>query len=366
MPYNVSQEAHPHLLLAEAGSLSLEFTRLSQLTGDSKYYDAVQRVTDALQAQQNETKVPGLWPVILNGSTKNFKNDRTFTLGGMADSTYEYLSKEYLMLGGLVPQYQDIYEKVIETAKQHLFFRPFTPANYEILLSGTVKRETDEKLYLIPQMQHLTCFVGGMVAIGSKVFSRPDDLPIAHRLVEGCIWAYNSSQNGVMPEIFSAMPCPSWEDCYWDDQEWYDQVNKVHKPKDEAPMDLTERAKIIINHYHYPAGVTDIKDKRYLLRPEAIESLFVMYRVTGEKRYQDIAWKMFVDIDRICRTKIGYSAVKDVTSEKPEMMDSTESFWFAETLKYLYLIFSEPELVSLDEWVLNTEAHPLRRPLPQA
>ena len=38
-----------------------------------------------------------------------------------------------------------------------------------------------------------------------------------------------------------------------------------------------------------------------------------------------------------------------------------ESFWMAETLKYFYLIFSEPSVVSLDEYVLNTEAHPLRR-----
>jgi len=39
-----------------------------------------------------------------------------------------------------------------------------------------------------------------------------------------------------------------------------------------------------------------------------------------------------------------------------------ESFWMAETLKYFYLIFSEPELVSLDDFVFNTEAHPLRTP----
>jgi len=41
--------------------------------------------------------------------------------------------------------------------------------------------------------------------------------------------------------------------------------------------------------------------------------------------------------------------------------DEQESFWLAETLKYLYLIFDDPERLSLDEWVFNTEAHPLRR-----
>lgn len=36
----------------------------------------------------------------------------------------------------------------------------------------------------------------------------------------------------------------------------------------------------------------------------------------------------------------------------------------AETLKYFYLIFSDPDLISLDDYVLNTEAHPLKIPKP--
>lgn len=40
-----------------------------------------------------------------------------------------------------------------------------------------------------------------------------------------------------------------------------------------------------------------------------------------------------------------------------------QSFWFAETLKYYYLIFSPPDLIDLDEYVLNTEAHPFTRPV---
>ncbi len=41
-----------------------------------------------------------------------------------------------------------------------------------------------------------------------------------------------------------------------------------------------------------------------------------------------------------------------------------KSFWLSETLKYFYLIFSPPDLISLDEYVFNTEAHPLKRPVP--
>jgi Glycosyl hydrolase family 47 len=130
-------------------------------------------------------------------------------------------------------------------------------------------------------------------------------------------------------------------------------------------------------------------------RPEAIESVFILYRVTGERAYQDIAWDMFQSIENATKTDIANSAIRDVTEVVPAQTDRMESFWLAETLKYFYLIFSEPELISLDEYVLyvlpcceptsllfavapkskialltpsfylcrNTEAHPLKRPL---
>jgi mannosyl-oligosaccharide alpha-1,2-mannosidase len=86
-------EALERSLVAEIGSLSLEFTRLSQLSGDSKYFDAVQRIMDLFDQQQNQTKLPGMWPVLVNAKTGDFSRDTFFTVGGMADSLYEYLPK---------------------------------------------------------------------------------------------------------------------------------------------------------------------------------------------------------------------------------------------------------------------------------
>lgn len=87
-------------------------------------------------------------------------------------------------------------------------------------------------------------------------------------------------------------------------------------------------------------------------RPEALESVFIMYRITGDKSLQDTAWRMFQNIDKATRTKFGHSTIKDVRSGKPTFENKMESFWLAETLKYLYLIFSEPDHISLDEYVL--------------
>lgn len=98
--------------------------------------------------------------------------------------------------------------------------------------------------------------------------------------------------------------------------------------------------------------------------PEAIESVFIMYRMTGDESWREKGWEMWQAIERETRTTHGHSAIKDVTRANWEnnQQDEMESFWLAETLKYFYLLFSEESLVSLDEWVLNTEAHPFRRP----
>lgn len=71
---------------------------------------------------------------------------------------------------------------------------------------------------------------------------------------------------------------------------------------------------------------------------------------------------MFQAIIQHTSTLYGNSAIDDVTAVSPQLNDEMESFWLAETLKYFYLLFSEEDVVSLDEWVLNTEAHPFRRP----
>lgn len=90
----------------------------------------------------------------------------------------------------------------------------------------------------------------------------------------------------------------------------------------------------------------------YTVRPEAIESVFIMYRITGDKKLQDDAWRMFRSIDKMTRAQYGHAAIDDVRDPQARQMDYMESFWLAETLKYFYLIFSEPDVVSLDEYVL--------------
>jgi mannosyl-oligosaccharide alpha-1,2-mannosidase len=79
-----------------------------------------------------------------------------------------------------------------------------------------------------------------------------------------------------------------------------------------------------IANLRLPQGFTSIDDRRYILRPEAIESVFILYRITGEQSWQAAAWDMFTAINQATQTDLGNAALLDVSSENPPKMDSQE------------------------------------------
>ena len=367
------QVALSSALVAEVGGLSMEFTRLSQLTGDPKWFDAANRVTEALADQQESTELPGMWPFVVNPETMTFNSGSAFGLGAMADSLYEYLPKMVAQMGGLLPIYRGMYEKAMAPAIEHTLFRPMTPNNSDILFAGRAHtRDGGRSIELDPQGQHLACFLGGNMVLAGKLLRRNEDFAIGRKLIDGCIWAYQAFPHGVMPESFNMVPCPSKDGCEWDAALWKKEVvrlsNQAVSTKDDdnhTDSGGSQRdADAIIAEERLPPGFTAVPDKRYILRPEAVESLFILYRVTARRSVADSAWDMFRAIQKATITELANSAVSDVTgpaNELPERTDSMESFWMGETLKYLYLIFSDPGLVSLDDFVFNAEAHPFKR-----
>ncbi|MBN2415502.1 glycoside hydrolase family 47 protein [bacterium] len=96
----------------------------------------------------------------------------------------------------------------------------------------------------------------------------------------------------------------------------------------------------------------------YPLRPEIMESAYYLYTYTQSGEYREMGRMFFRDLIRHCRTEHGYAALRSVVTK--EKSDGMESFFLAETLKYLYLLFADPSVLDLNEVVFNTEAHPLR------
>ena len=251
-----------------------------------------------------------------------------------------------------------------------------------------------------PWGQHLACFAGGMFALGGRLLSSSSSLPAgggpavgrvhleaARKLTDGCVWAYAHTRPlGIMPETFTMVPCASAssaDPCPWDEDVWrrgvleardghpfYDEEDDDDddaaegKEGGEGRKKMRAAADEAIRALRLSPGFTSAPDPRYALRPEAIESVFVLWRVTGDRALPERAWEMFEAVEAATRTPFANAALQDVTvggSGGPRQMDSMESFWLAETLKYFYLVFADPDVVSLDEWVLNTEAHPFRR-----
>lgn len=288
--------AEDHQISAAVGSFTLEFTRLTQITGDPKYYDAVARVTSVFLEHQGSTELPGMWPTFVNARDQTFL-ENSFTLGALADSLYEYLPKMHYLLGGLEPAYEKAYKDSMATAIEHLLFRPMLPNNTNVLVAGSATIVAG-KSTLSPEGQHLSCYTGGMFILGGKLFSLPEHVDIGARLTQGCIYAYNAFPTGIMPEIFHMRPCPTLEACEWDE----DGASEI-----------------------LPEGFSSVSDRSYILRPEALESVFILYRTTGNTELQDAAWRMFEAIRAATETEYANAAIDDVTvSGKPSQRDSME------------------------------------------
>eukprot|EP01059_Diplonema_ambulator_P000212 TRINITY_DN1017_c0_g1_i2.p1 TRINITY_DN1017_c0_g1~~TRINITY_DN1017_c0_g1_i2.p1 ORF type:complete len:522 (+),score=58.04 TRINITY_DN1017_c0_g1_i2:78-1568(+) len=296
--------------LAEVGSIQLEFSYLSIVTGDNKYALAANRFLETLwdlrQSNQN-VYLKGLWPLFYDVVRGEFDSD-IYSIGGQGDSFYEYLLKLWLLDGKKSAWLRDLYDDTIIGLKTYLIEKSAFRGNLYI---------TSYQKGITYNMDHLSCFVPGMIALGAQSNS---DMRLAKRLMHTCRSLYSTSVTGIGAEIVS-----------------FSAYGKDFR----------------------------ITDPKYQLRPEVLESLFVLYRQTKNPMYQDWAWEIFLAIEKYCKTPYGYSGLTDVDAPSGGFKDNQmQSFFLAETVKYLYLIFSEEELLPLDKYVLSTEAHPFRRIRP--
>ncbi len=102
-----------------------------------------------------------------------------------------------------------------------------------------------------------------------------------------------------------------------------------------------------------------ITNPEYPLRPEIIESTYYLYTYTHDPKYLAMG-KTYLDaLMKYCRTYDGFAALADVRSKKKD--DAMESYFFAETLKYLYLLYAPPSALDFQSVIFNTEAHPMQR-----
>jgi mannosyl-oligosaccharide alpha-1,2-mannosidase len=151
--------------------------------------------------------------------------------------------------------------------------------------------------------------------MGSKIFNRPDDMVVAKGLLETCVHMYRSSRTHLAPESWGTAKVLTHYDPFS-----YGKPKRTSQNRWQIANDIVEnkRNRTLPNIEETPSGVT-AHDTRYLLRPETIESLYIMYRITGDPIYQEYGWLIYEALETHCKTESAYAVLKDVNKPALEI-----------------------------------------------
>lgn len=292
--------------VADAGTLQLEFRTLSVLTGDSRYAAAADRCMRALiDALPSDRVVPSTFDVVRG----KFLLNSGQSIGAQVDSFIEMLLKVYIGFG----------------KKDSLLLRTFL-TQVDSILNNLIRREggtmiigSKERWQVgLPSasMEHLSCFFPGVLALAHKHCAhhpKHDLMYYARELTRTCYLMTRATSEGLS----------------------------------------AESSFVLQNGELYPS-ITDT-----YLRPEVIEAVYVMYKVTGDGLYRMWARQMWRDMERSALHGGVLTPMQNLGYSSTRPFSKLHSFVLAETLKYFYLIFRD-DGPDLEHVVFNTEAHPVR------
>lgn len=178
-------------VLAEFGTIQIEFKYLSAHTGDRKYHDAVQKIMDTLRRVD---KPHGLFPAMINPATGSWTNQK-IVFGALGDSFYEYLVKQWLITKKKEPYLREMFDGTM-VAMARLLVQKSKP-------SGLVYIADWSGSSLLHKMDHLACFAAGMLAVGAQDGGKYDleYMALADKLGETCYEMYARTRTGLAPEF---------------------------------------------------------------------------------------------------------------------------------------------------------------------
>ncbi|KAJ8507991.1 hypothetical protein ONZ45_g9694 [Pleurotus djamor] len=405
--------------LAEIATLQLEYTYLGKATGKPQYSARADNVIKAL-ASANLSVSGGMLPTKWN-LTSGSPSDGHTSAGARADSAHEYLLKQYLLTDRTDKVNVEMYLRTTTYIMTHLMF--ITNNRELVYATDRPSPETIfPKFQLMPGqpthvLEHLTCFLPGLFALGAMTLPLDNlsllDIDFAslhtqgnissqayqaihgfssHSLRELHLWAadslaetcwlmYADQPTGLSPDeiVFSN----AWS--YGHGRRWIDVMNEwrnasnggmmsrhehghgrggMGKERERLPPGVGSKRPVVYEEEERIKGTAtgrdySVKKSEYLLRPETVESLFLMWKVTGESKWRERGWWIFQNLEKESKTNSGFASLLSVEVSPAPKDDSMPSYFLAETLKYLYLICKNEDLVPLNKWVFNTEAHPL-------
>jgi mannosyl-oligosaccharide alpha-1,2-mannosidase len=245
----------------------------------------------------------------------------------------EHLIKQYLQTSKQEPIYIEMWNQALEGVRKHL-------VTYSADANVTVLGELPDGIggELLPRMEHLACFLPGTIALGATgglpleearklstwSVKQESEMALAQELTQTCWGMYKVNPTGLASEITHF---------------------RVHTPP------LMEAGHVVVPLEHLDDDphaawrkdyLVDSHEAQNLQRPETAESLFYMWRITGDERYRVWGWEIFKAF--IEHTDIGmaggFTSLADVTHVPPTKRDNMESFWLVRSRSHFLLVWN--------------------------
>ena len=309
---------------AEAASLQLEFKYLAMLTGEKNYWDSAEKVIQVIDDNGMEG---GLLPIFIYATTGTFR-DNNIRLGSRGDSYYEYLIKQYLQTSYEEPIYQEMWNQSLAGVRKWLI--TYSTPNHLTVLG---ERPNGLSGRLEGKMDHLVCFMPGTIALGitggltveevkkAGLWSGKDEenMALAVELMKTCWGMYQITPTGLAPEIA--------------------HFQLGDHPHMESDGILSSKAMTPGAHAGWKDDyIIKVNDRHNLQRPETVESLFYMWRITGDEKYREWGWEMFTSFVKYSAAEdgAGFTSLANANDIPPLLKDDMESFWLVSDTQCLW------------------------------
>ena len=238
-----------------------------------------------------------------------------------ANLSSEYLIKQYLQTSKEEPIYLEMWDQALAGVRKHLITYSQS-ANFTVL----AERPRGLSQKLSPKMDHLVCFMPGTIALGatgglplfearkSKQWGtkQEEEMNLARELTKTCWGMYKNTATGLAPEI-----------TYFN----------IHDPPHMEAHGVLSSSTDMSNTSEGAAWKSDYiiksQDSHNLQRPETVETLFYMWRITGDEIYRDWGWEMFKSFVEYTTVEggAGFTSLSFADQIPPIMKDNMESFW---------------------------------------
>ncbi|KAJ6600240.1 glycoside hydrolase [Mycena sp. CBHHK59/15] len=311
----------PYNNIASAGSNVLEFYTLSRLTGNTTYQTIAEKGMAAI-ANNPSPPFPGLAPqgVFASGAP----DGNVVSWDGGSDSYFEYLIKYDKMTVNANPLWGNTWAAAVDSSIKQLLKQTSVATGQRTYL--TTASGTSNSF----SMGDLTCFAGANWILGGKLLDNDTIVNFGLNITDSCTNTYNTP-TGMGGGAFAFVTADG-------------QGTPPSNPVEEAEFNS-------FGFYN--------TDNSWYMRPE---SAVYAWRATGDLKYQTWAEGVLQSIIKYAKAPVGFTSLDDVTNtdlSTDNLGDNVESFLYAEVFKYLYLMFDDPNHISFDTWVFNTECTPI-------